>query len=69
MLMSWLSPTIAAIAPGHLSHPPTTMDPNFLTERFKAFGFEFQIWMVLVAVGLVLYAVYMSLKERNGGPH
>jgi len=44
------------------------MDPNFLTERFKAFGFEFQNWMVLVAVALVLYAVYISLKERNGGP-
>jgi hypothetical protein len=44
------------------------MDPNFLTERFRAFGFEFQNWMILVAVGLVLYAVYMSLRERNGGP-
>jgi hypothetical protein len=47
--------------------PPTTMDSNFLTERFKAFGFEFQNWMVLVAVVLVLYAVYISFKERNGG--
>jgi disulfide bond formation protein DsbB len=51
--------------PAIFSHLPTTMDPNFLTERFKAFGLEFQNWMVLVAVALVLYAVYMSLKDRR----
>jgi len=44
------------------------MDTNFLTERFTAFGFEFQNWMVIVAVALVLYAVYVSLKQRDGRP-
>jgi hypothetical protein len=44
------------------------MDPSFLTERFRAFGFEFQNWMLIVAVALVLYAVYLSLKRRDGRP-
>jgi hypothetical protein len=38
------------------------MDPNFLTERFTVYGFEFQNWMVIVAVVLLLYALYLSLK-------
>jgi len=42
------------------------MDTSFLTERFTAFGFEFQNWMVIVAAVLVVYAVYRSLTQRNG---
>jgi hypothetical protein len=42
------------------------MDASFLTDRFTAFGFEFQNWMVIAAIGLVLYAVYVSLTQRNG---
>lgn len=45
-----------------------SMDASFLTDRFTVFGLEFQNWMVIVAVGLVLYAVYLSLRQRNGSP-
>jgi hypothetical protein len=38
------------------------MEQNFLTERFTVFGLEFQNWMIIVAIVLVLYAVYLSLK-------
>jgi hypothetical protein len=44
------------------------MDASFLTDRFTIFGLEFQNWMVIVAVGLVLYAVYLSLRQRDGSP-
>ena len=43
-------------------------DASFLTEKFTAFGFEFQNWMVIVAVGLVLYAVFLSLKHDDTRP-
>jgi|HubBroStandDraft_6_1064221.scaffolds.fasta_scaffold207884_3 hypothetical protein len=39
---------------------------SFLTEKFTVFGFEFQNWMVIVAVGLVIYAVFVSLKKSGG---
>ena len=38
-------------------------DVSFLTDKFTVFGFEFQNWMVIVAVGLVLYTVFLSLKH------
>jgi len=38
-------------------------DVSFLTDKFTVFGFEFQNWMVIVAVGLVLYTVLLSLKH------
>jgi hypothetical protein len=41
------------------------LDASFLTDRFTAFGFEFQNWMVIVAVGLVLYAVFLSLRHDD----
>jgi hypothetical protein len=44
-------------------------DASFLTERFTVFGFEFQNWMVIVAVGLVLYALFVSLKQSGGNSH
>jgi hypothetical protein len=43
-------------------------DTSFLLHRFTIFGFEFQNWMVIVAVGLVLYALYVSLYQRGDGP-
>jgi hypothetical protein len=41
-------------------------DASFLTEKFSVFGFEFQNWMVIVAAGLVFYAVFVSLKKSGG---
>jgi hypothetical protein len=41
-------------------------DAHFLTERFIIFGFEFQNWMVIVVVGLALYALFVSFKSWGG---
>jgi hypothetical protein len=44
-------------------------DASFLVERFTVLGFEFQNWMVIVAVVLVLYAVFVALKQGGGKSH
>jgi hypothetical protein len=43
-------------------------DASFLTEKFTVLGLDFQNWMVIVAVGLVLYAVFASFKQSGGDP-
>jgi len=40
---------------------------NFLTNKFTAFGFEFQNWMMVVAIGLVIFGLVFWLQVRNHG--
>jgi hypothetical protein len=42
------------------------LDASFLTDKFTVFGLDFQNWMVIVAVGLVIYAVFVSLTQGGG---
>jgi hypothetical protein len=37
---------------------------SFLTDRFEAFGFEFQNWMVIVAAAVAVYFVYLLTRRR-----
>jgi hypothetical protein len=36
---------------------------SFLTDRFEAFGTEFQNWMVIVAAAVTVYLVYLLLRR------
>jgi hypothetical protein len=36
---------------------------SFLTDRFEAFGYEFQNWMVIVVAAVAVYIVYLLLRR------
>jgi hypothetical protein len=38
---------------------------SFLTDRFEAFGFEFQNWMVVVAAAVAVYVIYLLTRNTR----